>query len=121
MAGKQKIVHGTAGFQLALCNFLEQIFQYVGQVANGFHAGHPGTTLEGMYVPLQFCCYQAVGRIFAPCVQRTACGVNQIVCFFEEDTDQFRIHMGKVGSALILFSFVSFLNIWHWEPDIIRC
>ena len=66
VAGKQQIVHVAAGVQLAFGDFLEQIFKYVGQVANGIDARHPGTAFERVHIALQLCRHIAIVGVFTP-------------------------------------------------------
>src|SRR5690554_966909 len=99
VAGEEQINHFAAGFKLAFSDFFEQVFQYVSQIADGLNTCHAGTTLEGVHIPLQLGGNATIGRIFAPGVQGTACGVDQVVGFFQEDADQFRVQVRKVGDT----------------------
>ena len=100
MAGEQEVVHGVAGFQLALCNLFEQVFEHVGQVANGLNASHPGATLERVDIPLQFRGNAPVRRVFGPGVQGAAGRVDQVVGFFQENADQLRIQVREIGNTV---------------------
>ena len=88
--GKQ----GRVRLLLAVMMRFVEIFQFVGQIAHRGHGGHAGPSLEGVKVPLQT--IHVAGISLFPLVQGMAGGFQNLFGLFQEQADQFRIHVGLI-------------------------
>ena len=98
MALMQQLEQGSIRLQLAGVVAFVQVFQFVGQVADGGNTGHAGTALERVQVSLQAAYVTAVAGF--PLVENVAGRFENFLGFFQEQFHQLRVQVRFVAAAV---------------------